>query len=813
MQEIKQNSKKCFAIDYSGSTCSIKFYHDNVKVILDNKFKEGDDIIIWGSEAKFISYNEYMKINKNRDGDGGTFPNKIFSLFRVNENVHYSEFILITDGAVNQSEVENCDREFVKNKNILIYDYAEVYLIGRKEDTNLSVACSFTRFCASKTILKSPEETEEKVISEISLDDLKIVEKVSSISTEAEFNQNFESLKRACIVRLIGTNGDVELRKSLLLMQKRIIKNNTEEKKTLLKEEKIDTLLKDKKFEEAKNELYNCFQTIDTDFSKKINLLIRMSDGAIKQIFNIDEIQTFQAITATNAKEVDTMELEDIPSSIEHSKFECPISMENEVDPAILVTVPEEFIKNGKIVPLLVGFDKQQTESIISCPYNALYNKEFMEKFNKCIDHAISLKQIREAEKSGHPFETSPMTRRKIIGIIPLGESPVHVKAADWTLMQLISGGKNLGDRNIWFSIIWLLVKRKTFPYLSDIEEFLRAQVLYRFKNNHTSISLSGLGNLPQKKVGYATAAWACLMSIYLIPKIPRNCNLLLVHLFHYKELLEIVNLFDYKLPDDFEKIVYRILCLASMMTFFKKNLKLLLFYKMGISQATIIVNVQEDSPMKSGGLVGELFLPIDGNINENIRQKCVEKFPEICRNSIKNNLISMDELAFIMNFIDTQKNLSDIELEKMVQVKEIPKCKIYENWKNYDEKYNLEEVKICPKTMRPYYKIQNETWKDCLSKNLDTSKPFLSLNADYGRFVSQYLKYPTLEEFTLYTYRKYAYNYKFYNTLPINITLICKSAIDDFIPVIKDVKPESFAKLFNDSAPIERRMKIENSQ
>ena len=812
MQTNEQNSKKCFAIDYSGSTSGEKFYHDNVKVILDKKFTEGDDIIIWDSDAKFIPYNQYMEINKNRRGYGGTYPNSIFTLFKGKENTHYSEFILITDGEVDQYEVEKCDQEFEKNKNILIYDYAEVYLIGRKNSTNLSVACPFTRFCASKTILKSPEEAEDKVITEISLDDLKIVEKVSSISTEAEFNLNFESLKKACIVRLIGTNGDVELRKALLLMQKRIVQNNAEENKSLLKEEKIDTLLKDKKFEEAKNELYNCFQTIDTDFSKKINLLIRMSDGAIKQIFNIDEIQSFQAITATNAKEVDTMQLEDIPSSVEHSKFECPISMENEVDPAILVTVPEEFIKNGKIVPLLVGFDKLQTENIISCPYNALYNKEFMEKFNKCIDHAISLKQIREAEKSGHPFVTSPMTRKRIIGIIPLGESPEHVKAADWTLMQLISGGKNLGDRNIWLSILWLLVKRKAFPYLSDIEEFLRAQVLYRFKNNKTSISLSGLGNLPQKKVGYATASWACLMSIYLIPKIPRNCNLLLVHLFHYKELVEIVNLFDYKLPDDFEKIVQRILCLASMMTFFKKNVQLLPFYKMGISQATILVNVPEDSPMKSGGLVGELFLPIDGEINEDVRQKCLEKFPEICRNSFKSNLITMEELAFVMNFIDTQKNLSDIEFEKLVQIKEIPKCKIYENWKNYDEKYDLEEVKICPKTMRPYYKIQDETWIDCLSKKLDISKPYLSLNCDYGRFVSQYLKYPTLEEFTLYAYRKYAFNSKIYSTLPIKITLICKSAMDDFIPVIKDVKPEEFAKLFKDSAPIETRMKIEKT-
>ena len=424
--------------------------------------------------------------------------------------------------------------------------------------------------------MKSPDESEDKIISEISKDDLNIVDKVNAISTETDFNKHFESLKNACTVRFIGTNGDVEIRKALLLMQKRIVKNNAEKNKTALKEERIDTFLKNKNFEEAKDELYNCFETIEVDFLKKINLLIRMSDGEIKKIFDIDQIQSFQALTATKAQEVDTMQLEDIPSSIGHSKFECPISMENEIDPAILITVPDEFIKDGKIIPLLIGLDKTQTENIISCPYNALYYKEFMDKFNKCIDHAISLKQIREAEKSGHPLEVSPMTRKKIIGILPLGESKEHVKAADWTLMQLISGGKNLGDRNLWFSIIWLLVKRKQYPYLNDVEEFLRAQTLFRFVNNTSSISLSGLGNLPQKKVNYGSAAWACLMSIYLIPKIPRSSNLLLVHLFHYKELIEIVKLFEYKLPDDFEKIVQRILCLASMMTFFKKNIKLL---------------------------------------------------------------------------------------------------------------------------------------------------------------------------------------------------------------------------------------------
>ena len=306
--------KKCFAIDYSGSTYGDDFYHTNVKSILDAKHKNEDDIIIWDSSAKFISYNEYLEINKKKEGNGGTSPQSIFDLYKNKEKINYSEFILISDGQVDQNEVEKCDKNFELYKNILNYDYAEVYLIGKKEYTNLSVACPFTRFCPSKTILKSPDE--EKIISEISSDDLKIVEKVNTISTEEEFNENFESLKKACVVRLIGTNGDVEIRKALLLMQKRIVSNNAKTNKTS-NEEKIDVLLKEKKFEEAKNELKNCFETIDNDFTKKINLLIRMSDGAIKQIFNIDEIQSFQAITATKTEEVNTSELEDIPSSIQ----------------------------------------------------------------------------------------------------------------------------------------------------------------------------------------------------------------------------------------------------------------------------------------------------------------------------------------------------------------------------------------------------------------------------------------------------------------------------------------------------------------
>ena len=151
---MEKKLKKCFAIDYSGSTFGNKFYHENVKNILDTKYNNNDDIIIWDHKSKFIPYKEYMEINKKREGDGCTFPKVIFNLFNKDKKGHYSEFILITDGEVSQNEVQECDSKFQSSKNNLIYDYAEVYLIGDKKSTNLSVGCPFTRFCPSKTILK-----------------------------------------------------------------------------------------------------------------------------------------------------------------------------------------------------------------------------------------------------------------------------------------------------------------------------------------------------------------------------------------------------------------------------------------------------------------------------------------------------------------------------------------------------------------------------------------------------------------------------------------------------------------------------------
>ena len=809
------NVKRCFAIDYSGSTQGEKFYHENIKDILSKKYENNDEIIVWDHNSKYITFNDYMKINNNLEGFGGTNPKCIFSsIFEKHKKVIYDEFVLITDGQIYEKEVEECSELIENNKTNFIPNYVEVYLIGNKNSTNLSVVCPFTRYSSSKTILKSPDENEDNIINEVSADDLNILKKIKDISTLVDFNKNYESIEKAFIARLLGTKGDIELRKEVLLMQRRINKNlakevKTEKKTTLLD----DLLLKDQNFELATNELCNNFNIIaTTDFSQKINLLIRMSDGALKQMFNINELQTFRKNIASNTKNVEINDIEniDIESSVKDIKFECPISAENETDPTILLTLPNE---NEELKPLLLGFEKVSLEKILNCPLNALYNDDFINKIKLYIDHPISLKTLREAEEKGYPFEKSPITRKTIIGAITLGESEEHVKCADYNLMKLLTGGKNLGDRNLWFVVIWILVKKGIFPYLKDIEPFIKAQVIYRMKNYTTSISLSGLSNLPQNKVLYITAAWSCLMSPFIIDKIPSNCNLFNVHLTHYKELVEIINLFNLQLPKNFEKFANRMVVFSYLLYFFKRNTKLLENYVNGLKYNTIIVNVDESSPLNAGGIVGEVFIPIDGEINEENRMKCIQKLPKICLEFINEKKISIDELSWLMSFVNVQKQLSDIKINDIVHLneKDIPKPTINSNWKRYDDNIDkFNQVKISPKTLRPYYQInEKETWKDSLSKIVDINLTIISGHKEYGNFIIHYDKYPTLDEYLLLLYRKY----KREITLPKYIQKYAQSLFNEYEKVIKDISVEQFKIIFNKSASIKERIEMEKEK
>ncbi|OUM62865.1 hypothetical protein PIROE2DRAFT_69440 [Piromyces sp. E2] len=801
---------KCFAIDYSGSTWNDTFYHNNVLKILNLKFEKGDEIIIWDNNSRYVTWDEYMRINREKDGNGGTYPKCLFnSVFSKHPKATYSEFILISDGEIDNRDVEDLDRIIRENIDNFKCNSTEVYLFGKY--ANLSVACPFTRLNKSKTIVKKPNGDDQ--IIDVSDEDLKTIDEIDSINTLAEFNLKFDSLQKAFIARFLGTDGDKELRKSVLLMHKRINADNA--KRSENTNEKINNLvMQEKNYDEAKKEVLSCFSSVlGGDFQSRINSLIRMCDGGLKQVFDINALQTFRAYTSSNIEENEVENIQDlnIESSVNNSQWECPISIDNEIDPMILITVDDE---NQKFTPALIGFDKSVTEKMLDCPLNALYFNEFIEKFKAFIDHPISLKNYRASLQSSNPIEKSPFTRRTIIGAIPLGENEEHVNAANWSLMKIITGGKNLGDKNLWFFVLYMLIKRNQIPYLKDIEPFIEAQVKYRLSHYTTSISLSGLSNLPQTRVLYPTAAWTCLISPFLIPKIPSNLNLLFTHLGHYRELLHILDLFDIKLPKEFQPMANRVEILAYLLTYFKRNPKQLTLYKNGLRHSSILIHVDENSDMASGGLCGDLFIPIDGEMDDAVRMQCVQKLSNKCYSAVQEGKITLDELAWLIDFVDVQKNLTDIDILPFIQGRTTENgssSNVNDFWKEWDANINRFNVKISENTCRPYYYVgPGITWLDELSTILDTSRPILSLDKNFGNFVDSYRRYPNHDEYILYLYRRICLGSKTSSTLPQNIRKFANQVFARFEPIMKKYTPEMFIQIFQDNASITERIKNE---
>lgn len=71
---------------------------------------------------------------------------------------------------------------------------------------------------------------------------------------------------------------------------------------------------------------------------------------------------------------------------------------------------------------------------------------------------------------------------------------------------------------------------------------------------------------------------------------------------------------------------------------------------------------------------------------------------------------LSNEELYHISTLLDANKSASDIFLDYNLKVPALPKFEI--NWCHALEPDET-KVLICPKTLRPYYNINNSTWEE----------------------------------------------------------------------------------------------------
>lgn len=61
--------------------------------------------------------------------------------------------------------------------------------------------------------------------------------------------------------------------------------------------------------------------------------------------------------------------------------------------------------------------------------------------------------------KFGDKFLKNPFTQNKLLGAIPLGSHNSHVTVGNHTIAKMMSGGKIMGNFNMYYAVVWYLIK------------------------------------------------------------------------------------------------------------------------------------------------------------------------------------------------------------------------------------------------------------------------------------------------------------------------------------------------------------------
>jgi len=224
----------------------------------------------------------------------------------------------------------------------------------------------------------------------------------------------------------------------------------------------------------------------------------------------------------------------------------CPVLLEGGADMLLLVRQPD--------APLLSLLDARGANECIDNPLNALRHPALVAAIVAHLDCHVSLAAYKAAAAAGAPMVVSPLTRARLCGGLALGPHQAHAAASDWTLAQLLAGGKLLGNINLWFAVVWFIVHgdvtatdalgesegevadaaaalacppvspRPGYVRLLPVERLEPLQPLldehlrWRMAHRSTSASLSGLSQFLCTRVPLGAACWYALHACLLNP-------------------------------------------------------------------------------------------------------------------------------------------------------------------------------------------------------------------------------------------------------------------------------------------------------
>lgn len=758
------------AIDNSGSTLSQDIYWTRVsEILLGYDLRENVRYILWNSQpwGSGCNFVDRAVVNANisqRRGTGGTCPNIVAHALQAR---HFDRLILITDGEVSDYDVQNCDAALSRMTTPL---KSECYIIAGSP--NLSVTCPFSRL--GETVVRTYTGSGDmQTVLTVTAEDRKVIDKIDTINTYQELTENYLTLENALTVQNMGRD-DVKTRDRLLAMQARILRNMANDVPSDVAV--LTTHLEAGDVVSATATLRqittNYYAGVDESPMSMLNHLVSLC--ALKNQYVVSAIRSNRAARAEAARSVVAVPTDDVQT------FECPISCE---DDEVVLLVPAR-------PSMLNGVDTRVVDELTNWPFHLCRYQNMFSQIGSHLGHPVGHKTALQLMSDDMP---SPFTREPLIGYICTGQDASHVKATNWVLAQIFTGGKVLGNFDMWYALLVYYIKFYGPAYLrddADLTAALERHLIYRLKNRKLNFNLTSLPEYINKLAPAGVSLWATLHST-LIKEDSLEWDATLSHAGTFDFFYYCLDLINYPLHPDVKARNTLVGSVVAVMSPYNKT-------RPTLFAAAIRALYQNHIWYPHKGHVDDYtdgtYIFLDGPASPVQVSDALARLPANLRSR------PVDEILTAYRCFDPQKRLKDILL------KDEPNP----TWvKNYNYPLGLTSaapVPICPATMRPYYNVGAETWTDAAVRVNGPLSGQISANALFINYCLSHGKYPTEKKFIKYCYVRQSNVYAV-PTLPTHISAIWHQIMIDYgtLPPI-----EIFTARANASVCIENRVRME---
>ena len=348
----------------------------------------------------------------------------------------------------------------------------------------------------------------------------------------------------------------------------------------------------------------------------------------------------------------------------------------------------------------MLNVEKAIVDDINACPLRILNYPDLKTKFKARISTFTGVKYSDKMRKN-------PFTQNRLLGAIPLGTHKSHVRVGNHTIAKLVSEGKVMGNLNMYFAVIWILVNEDQIEFLKPIKANMTEHLLHRLITTTSMASMCGLSQFVSTQVSTDIALWYCLSSGYLNQ--PAEKDTFRFHLFNVEHMLKLVKALGYPLHEGFTRHYLRTKALFYFLDKFKRanphQKKAFKTLFRGLYQRGFLIETSQFTSKFREVEVCSEFIPVDGPADEQQVKAVRKRFPAFCEG------LTNEDLLYISTLLDEHKVFSDIFLDYNVAVPALPPAET--NWKFGSEPIH-HEIRIHPKTLRPVSSIHGQKWEDC---------------------------------------------------------------------------------------------------